>query len=177
MYLKEYFQKIANQLRPFTNFTIKAQTLLYSDFDKHSFSVTRDENTNEPYFFIRQRDLSFMTNHIENRLGSRISDSSALEFVVYVPPKEPLYIKPESKESSSFKLSAFLVPRWGGIYIQNSFDKSESLKVDEAVKTFLTQFIHLVGINLNQVRLTFFIFFSETIIIFFIFFCKESRSD
>lgn len=95
-----------------------------------------------------------MTNHIENRLGSRISDSSALEFVVYVPPKEPLYIEPENKESSPLKLSAFLIPRWGGIYIQNSFDKSESLKVDEAIKTFLTQFIQLIGIKLNQVRIS-----------------------
>lgn len=94
-----------------------------------------------------------MTNHIENRLGSRISDSSALEFVVYVPTKEPLYIKSSKNEMSSMKINSFLVPRWGGVYIYNhGHDQTKTIKIDKAMKTFVTHFLELIGIKLNDVN-------------------------
>ena len=88
-----------------------------------------------------------MTNHIENRLGSRISDSSALEFVTYIPSKQPMYIVSEGES----KVNSFLVPRWGGIFIYNQLDSSKSIENDSAMKIFLTQFLDLIGINLNKV--------------------------
>ena len=117
-----------------------------------------------------------MTNHIGTRLGSRISDSSALEFIVYVPTKSPMYIISDPKNrnclpliikiflnlnfwlelsaTTSSRISSFLVPRYGGVHIYNhetTSDEQLIIKVNEAMKTFLTQFIDLIGIKLNQV--------------------------
>ena len=64
--------------------------------------IKDQELNNEPFFYIKPSDLSIMTNHIKNRLGSRISDSSALEFVLYAPPKSPLFIKTDQKDGKYF---------------------------------------------------------------------------
>ena len=92
-----------------------------------------------------------MTNVVESRLGARVSDSSALEFVAYVPAKQPLYVLDDDHER---KASAFLVPRWGGLFIYNANNtdtQQRVIDVTEAVKIFLTQFIDLMGIRLNKV--------------------------
>lgn len=146
--IEKYFERIVDQLKPYTNFSIKAQTLLYSDFDEYPVSASRDVATDQIYFYLKPTDLSIMTNHFENRLGSRISDSSALEFVVYVPSKGPLFIK--SKKDESEKINAFLVPRWGGVYIYNHLTDDKNIQIDEGMKYFLTQFIDLIGIKLNE---------------------------
>lgn len=51
------------------------------------------------------------------------------------------------------KANAFLVPKWGGVYIYNHQPGSESMsiKINEGMKYFLTQFIDLIGIKLNEV--------------------------
>lgn len=132
----------------YSNYSIKAQKLLYSDFDTHPASIQNDKDFE--YYAIKQIDLSLMTNHIENRLGSRISDSLALEFVTYAHAKQlPLFIKSSSDDK---RTSSFLVPRWGGIYIYNHENTNSSvIEVDQAMKVFLTQFIELIGVKLNKV--------------------------
>ena len=149
-------------MTPYSNYSIKSQTLLYSDFDSYSTSIENDNNVE--YYSIKQADLAVMTNHIENRLGSRISDSSALEFVTYAHSKQlPLFIKTESRLK---KTSSFLIPRWGGIYIYNHENSNSSeIEVNQAMKVFLTQFIDLIGIKLNKVLLTL-VFFFEYFIYF-----------
>lgn len=143
-------------MTPYSNYSIKSQTLLYSDFDSYSTSIENDNNVE--YYSIKQADLAVMTNHIENRLGSRISDSSALEFVTYAHSKQlPLFIKTDSRLK---KTSSFLIPRWGGIYIYNHENSNSSeIEVNQAMKVFLTQFIDLIGIKLNKVLLTLVFFF------------------
>lgn len=149
--IEKYFQKIVDQLEPYTNFSIKVQTLLYSDFDSYPMPMTRDNANNEAYYYLKPTDLSIMTNHFENRLGSRISDSSALEFVVYVPPKGPLFFKSKPNDVNSDKTNAFLVPKWGGVYIYNHLSsETNTIRIDEGMKYFLTQFIDLIGIKLNK---------------------------
>ena len=145
LFFLEYFKRIINQLSVYTNFSIKSQTLLYSDFD--TYSVASKEVDGKKEYHLKTSDLSIMTNHIENRLGSRISDSSALEFVTYIPSKQPMYIVSENES----KVNSFLVPRWGGIFIYNQPDSSKSIENDNAMKIFLTQFLDLIGINLNKV--------------------------
>jgi len=100
---------------------------------------------------LKSTDLAVMSNHVENRLGSRISDSSALEFVTYVHSKQlPLFIKANS-EVKKFT-SSFLIPRWGGIYIYNHENKeSTQVELNNAFKVFSSQFIELIGIKLNKV--------------------------
>lgn len=88
--IEKYFSKISDQLSDFVNVSIKAQTLLYSDFA--SYQISQFKSDNESFYYIKPSDLSIMTNFIESRLGSKISDSSALEFITYLPNKEPLYI-------------------------------------------------------------------------------------
>ncbi len=83
-----------NQLLPYTNFSIKSQVLLYSEFDTYQ-SILKNKNDQESFYYIRSNDIPIMTNYIESRLGSRISDSSAIEFVTYIPSKEPLFILSE----------------------------------------------------------------------------------
>ena len=87
----EYFKRLLKPLSSYVNFTIKAQTLLYSDLNSYKFQQK------EKIFYVRSSDLSIITNHLENRLGSRISDSSAFEFVTYVPSKQPLVISSDSR--------------------------------------------------------------------------------
>ena len=139
-----------DQFRTYTNFTIKSQVLLYSDFDSYKINTEKEMNLNERGFYLKPSDLSIMTNFIENRLGSRISDSSALEFVTYVPSKQPMFIL----DNENQKLNSFLVPRWGGIFVYNQEDKNvNTIENDHAMKIFLTQFLQLIGVNLNKVNL------------------------
>ena len=87
-----------------------------------------------------------MTNFIESRLGSQIQKSSTINFVTYIPTKQPLLIHNVEQKPNDY--NAFLVPRWGGIYIYN--DLSEK---NQAMNIFLTQFLQLAGINLHEVKL------------------------
>ena len=123
---------------------------MYSDFD--SYKVISEKEGGEDgkrAFFLKTSDLSIMTNFVENRLGSRISDSSAIEFVTYVPSKQPMYIL----DNDNQKVNSFLVPRWGGIYVYNQDNKnSNKIENDQAMKIFLTQFMQLIGLNLNTVE-------------------------
>ena len=89
-----------NQLLPYTKFSIKAQVLLFSEFESYQ-SILAKKNDHESFYYIRSNDIPIMTNYIESRLGSRISDSSAIEFVTYIPSKEPLFIL--SEEQSRMK--------------------------------------------------------------------------
>ncbi len=128
---------------------MKIQTLLYTEFD--TYPTTLENDKENEYYYLKQTDLAVMSNHIENRLGSRISDSSALEFVTYVHSKQlPLYIKANSETNRL--TSSFLVPRWGGIYIYNHENKENTqIKLNKAVQVFTSQFIELIGIRLNKV--------------------------
>jgi hypothetical protein len=183
-------------LSDFAHFKLKAQTLLYSDFDSYQFQKLKSSQNDEKdswFYYLNLNDLSIMTNHIESRLGSRVADSSALEFVTYVPSKQPLYIVSNLDNRMNFTLflkdikvclifqknlflfkasesksNSFLVPRWGGVYIYNSLNEEETLvKADEAVKTFLFHFIDLIGVKLNQVFFDNFTYPSLLIIIIF----------
>ena len=166
----DYFQPVIDQLAPFSNYSIKAQTLLFSDFDSYSVSIESSETTE--YYYLKQTDLAVMTNHIENRLGSRISDSLGLEFVTYVHPKQlPLFIKTNNDLKKT--TSSFLIPRWGGIYIYNHENKeSTAIDATKSMKVFLTQFISLIGIKLNKVKIIFECLTSSKIIFFLI---QESK--
>lgn len=42
------------------------------------------------------------------------------------------------------------MPRWGGVYIYNANNGSQ-IQADDAMQTFLTQFLDLIGIELNKV--------------------------
>lgn len=89
----EYFQKIIDQLSLYTTFKLKAQTLLYSDFDSYQITqYTQPSEGGSQFYYLKTSDLSIMTNFMEGRLGARVSDSAALEFVTYLSSKQPLYI-------------------------------------------------------------------------------------
>jgi hypothetical protein len=86
-----------------------------------------------------------MTNNIESRLGSHFQQSSTINFVTYVPPKQPLKILNADQSLNEF--NSFLLPRWGGIYIYNHLSEK-----NQAINIFLTQYLQLTGINLHEVR-------------------------
>jgi hypothetical protein len=86
-----------------------------------------------------------MKNYIESRLGSQIQQSSTINFVTYVPPKQPLKILNADQSLNEF--SSFLVPRWGGIYIYNHLSEK-----NQAINIFLKHYLQLTGINLHEVR-------------------------
>lgn len=129
----------------YTNISIKSQNLFYSDFDQYSvaYKKTSGESTSG-YYYLNPSDLSIMTNYIESRLGSQIQQSSTINFVTYVPPKQPLRIVNSDQSLNEF--NSFLVPRWGGIYIYNHLSDE-----NRAMNIFLTQFLQLTGINLHEV--------------------------
>lgn len=151
----DYFKRLIEPLSTYVNFSIKAQTLLYSDFNAYNSklqAMSRSGGAGDKAYFIKSSDLSIMTNSIENRLGARVSDSAAFEFVTYVAAKQPLYIL---SETSNVQTNAFLVPRWGGIYIHNvdvsSQQLPQTISADADMKTFITHFLDLIGIRLNKV--------------------------
>ncbi len=63
----------------------------------------------DSFYYIKTTDVPIMTINIESRLGSRISDSSAIEFVTYIPSKQPLYIlvDPQNSKLVNLLLSIF----------------------------------------------------------------------
>jgi hypothetical protein len=134
--MKGHFRPILNQLASYVDFTIKSQQLYYSEFDSYKFkSMLQNDKT---VYTLDSSDLSQMTNMIETRIGSHGIQHSAINFVTYVPNRQPLRL-----ETSS---NAFLVQRWGGIYIFNSqFEENRQMNV------FLNQFLQLSGINLHKV--------------------------
>lgn len=147
--VEKTFDRIISQLAPYTQFTVKSQTLLYSDFDSYKPSVKKSKDNAVEYYYLKQSDLSIMTNHMENRLGSRITNSTLLNFVVYLPSSQPMFIVGDEQNAEQTKSKSFLVQRWGGIYIHDDAS-TKSPKVNDAMKIFLTQFLNLIGINLNQ---------------------------
>lgn len=47
-----------------------------------------------------------------------------------------------------------MVPRWGGVFVYNPKDENQLnnfIQIENPMKTFITQFISLIGINLHQV--------------------------
>lgn len=132
-------------MAPYLDFTLKSQELFYSDFDSYKFkSILENGKTT---YTLEPSDLSQMTNMIETRIGSQGLQNSVINFVTYIPNRQPLKL-----ETSS---NSFLVPRWGGIYVFNSqFDENKQMNI------FINQFLKLSGINLQKVKfcLMFFLF-------------------
>lgn len=89
--LQKTFKVIIDQLSEYTSFKVEAQTLLYNDLHNYPGQSLKTAD-NKQIFYLKPTDLSILTNQIESRIGTRISDSSALDFVLYVPYKQPLYI-------------------------------------------------------------------------------------
>lgn len=120
--------------------------------------MSKSQGAGDKAYHIKPTDLSIMTNFIENRLGARVSDSSAFEFVSYIASKQPLYIL-----SDNLQTNAFLVPRWGGIYIHNVevTTTPQVITTENDMKTFITHFLELIGIRLNKVRARFNQFYSS----------------
>jgi phosphatidylinositol glycan class S len=152
-YIEKYFRRIIDQLEVYTNFSLKSQILLYSDFDSYRIPSKVDDHSQESnskrVFYLKPADLSQMTNAIESRLGSRISDASSLQFVTYIPSKQPMYIIDETQTAGQ-KISSFLVPRWGAVYIHNSDSINSTDTVGSMpMKVFLTQFLELMGVHLH----------------------------
>jgi hypothetical protein len=131
-----------SQLSPYVSINTKSQQLFYSDLEKHQPLIkTSDDKTR---YFLNSNDLSVVTNIIESRVGSHQTDSSTINFISYVPAKQPLYIV---NEQTGRQLDSFVVPRWGGVHILNHLSENSDIEM----KTFLTQFLQIIGIDMQQV--------------------------
>ena len=57
-----------------------------------------------------------------------------------------------------------MVPRWGGVYVYNPKDENQlnnHVQIENPMRTFITQFINLIGISLHQVKYSFYLFRSN----------------
>jgi hypothetical protein len=123
----------------FTSFKLKAQTLLYSDFSSYQLAKHSVDGDTEAFHYLKQTDLSIMTNFIEGRLGSRVSDSSALEFVTYLPSKQPLYIVSNLQKRKQKKAPLNFFKN----FLKLKSISSDSIKVEFVFGASLGRSVHL----------------------------------
>lgn len=76
----------------------------------------------EQYYAVPHHQLPLAINAIEAKLGSFVSTDPALHFIVYVPGQDhsPLHI--HAPDDTPLPSNSFVVPRWGGVIIQNPPD-------------------------------------------------------
>ncbi|CAG8801106.1 17066_t:CDS:10, partial [Gigaspora margarita] len=140
-YLKPFVDKISM----ISNLTVDSQIQHYS---RLTFEPQKNLHNDKNYFYLTPDLLPHFINAAEWNLASAVSSYPTLNFILYVPSKNqsPLYIK-DSKENN-----AFLIPRWGGVIINNpdqsvgthmfTFDELKSV-----MSIFIMQLRGLLGVQ------------------------------
>ncbi|RIB01224.1 phosphatidylinositol-glycan biosynthesis class S protein [Gigaspora rosea] len=140
-YLKPFVDKISI----ISNLTVDSQIQHYS---RLTFEPQKNLHNDKNYFYLTPDLLPHFINAAEWNLASAVSSYPTLNFILYAPSKNqsPLYIK-DSKENN-----AFLIPRWGGVIINNpdqsvgthmfTFDELKSV-----MSIFIMQLRGLLGVQ------------------------------
>ncbi|PJF18287.1 hypothetical protein PSACC_01889 [Paramicrosporidium saccamoebae] len=137
--VQRYFMPLVGQLRRMADIKVHFQIKSFAEL--HVEAVKTDTG-----FLLQEDQLPIFVNENQWNVATSISDASAINFIVFVPPSsiQPLGI--DGTESLYFGYR-----QWGGVYILNSkmpLVDINSLK--PAVASFLGELRRLFGLNLDS---------------------------
>lgn len=128
LYLKPFFDTLSS----ISTFEISSQIQNFASLSINPKSYMKD---NKQIFYLEAKDLGHFINSAEWNLASPVSNSPPINLILYTPSftQSPLYIHDSNAEI--LKTNAFLIPRWGGVVIENKFNNTQ-LNSDE-VNTYV----------------------------------------
>ncbi|RHZ83249.1 hypothetical protein Glove_99g319 [Diversispora epigaea] len=148
--VNKYLKPFVDKISVISNLIVESQIQHYArlTFEPQQKKITENinyninNNDNDKYFYLTPDLLPHFINAAEWKLASAVSSYPTLNFILYVPSLEqsPLYIQ-DSKENI-IKNNAFLIPRWGGVVINNP-DRSTGIHnfTSEELKSVMSIFI------------------------------------
>ncbi|XP_050525843.1 GPI transamidase component PIG-S isoform X2 [Daktulosphaira vitifoliae] len=140
--LNRYLLPLLNQLSLIARFSVQSQWLYLIDLTQ------KPTNLNGTYV-LDKNQAQYIITPLEKKLGSGVSKSPCLHFVVYITPCSyiPLYFQDNNRLTTSM-MSA----RWGGVQFlntdSNNCNKSESFTPNDLslMAPIITQFHSLIGV-------------------------------
>ncbi|CAG8467974.1 2534_t:CDS:2 [Funneliformis mosseae] len=145
--VNKYLQPFVDKISVISNLIVDSQIQHYArlTFEPH-------HKTDEQFFSLTPELLPHFVNAAEWNLASAVSSYPTLNFILYVPSKEqsPLYI--QDSKGNIMESNAFLIPRWGGVIINNP-DRSNSShdfsfeELKSVMSIFLMQLRGLLGVQ------------------------------
>ncbi|CAG8437781.1 7769_t:CDS:10 [Diversispora eburnea] len=145
--VNKYLKPFVDKISVISNLIVESQIQHYArlTFEPQQKKIIENinyNNDNDKYFYLTPDLLPHFINAAEWKLASAVSSYPTLNFILYVPSLEqsPLYIQ-DSKENI-IKNNAFLIPRWGGVVINNP-DRSTGIHnfTSEELKSVMSIFI------------------------------------
>lgn len=145
--LAEYLTPLLDSISVINNFTVDTQVQLHATFSPSVHSPEYDQE--QAVWTLREEDLSGFINAAEWPLSPSIGAGPTLNFVLYVPDQAttPLVVKGN-------QASSWLIPQWGGIFILNPANGTNSTTppavlskemIQPALLTFSRQILSFLG--------------------------------
>ena len=141
--ITSHLNPLLDSLSGITNFTVDTQVQLYGTFSP-TFQPSFDEASQ--VWNMRKDELGGFINAADWPLSPSHGEGPTINFLLYVPSpsQSPLTIA-ETKGHS------WLIPQWGGIYILNGFNSSNSHELsakvlEEPMSRFSHQLLSLLGL-------------------------------
>ncbi|KAJ1653956.1 GPI transamidase component [Dispira simplex] len=153
--LQQLVQPLLRVLSPLFNFTIDSQTQYYAPLQTEPESQIGADGT--IYHTIPTQSLPYIVNSQDWNLDSTETSHPLLNFVLYVPSASQAPLQLLTSKGTAAPYNAFLVPRWGGVFIHNTRCDPQGpaqpqrclLEVDqlrESIVVFITQLRDLLGV-------------------------------
>ena len=140
----QYLDPMIAPLRNYLTVNVASQNLYYMDLQT---GIVTPGKTN-----LNREKLSRVTNQIESRLYSFVSNNPQIHLVVYIPcdPENPISI--EDENGNKVESNSFVAPRWGGVIFYDRFTKgAQTTVIDNNVvmPIFGHQILQLLGFDIS----------------------------
>ena len=135
--LQKYISPFIKQYSSISNITVSTQILLYStlsDSLKPEYSKRYNSNT------LSSTQLSNFINGAEWNLANPVSSATPITFIHYIPSTPINIIKSNGELLPS---NAFLIPRWGGVIIENN----NPINIKKSMMIYISQLRQILGIS------------------------------
>ena len=109
-------------------------------------------------FYLSPKDLRTFINSAEWNLASAVSTDPTINLLLYIPSKlqSPLHVLHSNGER--LQSNAFIIPRWGGVVINNpTFDATkskhfESVELHGIMEIYIDQLRSLLGVKTQRLK-------------------------
>ena len=135
--VKAYFEPVLNNIKGICDVSVKSQILYLANL---SLKPKKMDGLN----IVNENELGLSIN-IGSQLSSHVTSRPTLNFLTYIPTQRQSPLKILDKQKQIVESNAFLVPRWGGVLVLNT--NQTQIEMDILMKTFLTQFRQLIGLD------------------------------
>ncbi|KAI9101209.1 phosphatidylinositol-glycan biosynthesis class S protein-domain-containing protein [Phlyctochytrium arcticum] len=150
--INTYIRPLFSKLSVISDFEVQSQVQNYADLPMTPEPIN---NNGHVEHLMRPTMLSHFINSAEWNLASAVSSAPPLNFIVYIPKKafSPLFVA--KSNGDHIATNSFLMPRWGGVLVQNQPESSSHHFTQEMLQpimeVFVAQIRDLMGIK--RVRL------------------------